>query len=282
MAFSDMKRTFAFLLSAAFLLGLAPTQNLQVAAAPPSPSPKPRPKPTPKLSKWQLHVLQVMHDAAPGDEYFGRLKMSYLGINNTFRDEAIRAGAYTTDPGIISKVAFADDALQAWARRYPRDPQLARSFYLGFMMYRKIWTAPSQQRAWQYANQVVRQFPGSFFAKTLRSALKVGFTEHYFASPVPCGALVSATPVPRGQTPQPTPTPTPMPTPTPTPPPGQPKIEILPVPCLTPTPTPTPVPTATPTPTPTPKGMTPAPLPSATAGASLTPAPTPTPTRRPS
>jgi hypothetical protein len=39
---------------------------------------------------------------APADRYFGRLKMSYLGINNTFKDAAVAAGNFTTDLGIIS------------------------------------------------------------------------------------------------------------------------------------------------------------------------------------
>ena len=69
-----------------------------VAAAPAQKSDsKPAPKPTakanskkdaePKLSKWQMHVQEMLKVSAPGDEYFGRMKMSYLGINNTFRDD---------------------------------------------------------------------------------------------------------------------------------------------------------------------------------------------------
>jgi hypothetical protein len=277
---SNMRRAFAFIVAAAFLLGAAPPPKKKAADPP---------RPAPKLSKWQLHVLEVMHDAAPGDEYFGRLKLSYLGINNTFHDEATRAGAYTTDPRIISRVAFADEALQAWSQKYPRDPQLARSYFLGFEMFRKIWTQEYQQRAFDYANLVVKRFPTSYFAKALRSSLKIGFTEHYFAVPVPCGVVVDVTPTPGGRRGEPAPTPTPTATPTPvptaTPQPGQPKVEILPVPCLTPTPSPTPSPTPTPTPTATPKGMTPAPTPSSTpapnAIPSSIPVPTPTPTHKP-
>lgn len=258
-----MKRAFAYLAAAAVLIGAAPQKS---KPAPPRPAP-------PKISKWQQHVMQVMRDAAPGDEYFGRLKLSYLGINNTFHDEAIRAGAYTTDPRIITRVSFADEALQDWARKYPHDPQLARSYFLGFQMFRKIWTKPYQDEALSYANLIVKKFPGSFFAKTMRSSMKIGFTEHFFATPVPCGVPGVA------------PVPTPIATDTPTPAPGQPKMEVLPVPCLTPTPSPTPMPTVTPTP----RGMTPtpSPSPSPSAGASVTPSssampsPTPTPSPKP-
>ena len=223
----------------------------------------PAPKKTPKLSKWQQHVLEVLKEAAPGDEYFGRMKMSYLGINNTFHDDAIRAGSYTTDPHLISSLQYADEALNAWSKKYPKDPQLARSYFLAFQMYRKVWTPDGQQKAWDYAHIVIQRFPASFFGKALKKDLSIGYTEHYFASPQPCAALVitgsSATP-----------SPTPSPTASPTPAPGQPKVDILPVPCLTPTPSPSPIPTGSLSPQPSGSAS---PAPSAT--------PTATPTHRP-
>jgi len=88
-----------------------------VAAAPASKPPsKPAPKKPnpPAVSKFRRHQLEMLKVSAPGDEYFGQLKMSYLGIENTFHDESIRAGAYTTDSRIISQVDFAEDALRQW------------------------------------------------------------------------------------------------------------------------------------------------------------------------
>lgn len=196
-------------------------------------------KKAPKLSKWQQHVLEVMKSAAPGDEYFGRMKMSFLGINNTFHDDAIRAGAYTTDPHLLGHVAFADEALTAWARKYPNDPQLARSYFLAFQVYRKVWTPDAQQKAWEYAHIVIRKWPSSFFGKALKKDLAIGFTEHYFATPVACTTLEAAS----SASPSASPSPTPAPTPTPTVAPNQPKVDILPVPCFTPSPSPSPIPT---------------------------------------
>jgi hypothetical protein len=189
-------------------------------------------------------VLEELKVSAPGDEYFGRMKMSYLGINNTFHDDLIRAGAYTTDPKIVSRINFADEALTAWAHKYPNDPQLARSYFLAFQMYRKVWVQTYQGKAWQYAHIVLKKWPNSFFGKSLKKDLSIGFTEHYFATPVMCSDLVpavAASGTPRGgATPSPSPSPTPTPTPTPTAAPGGPKIDVLPVPCLTPTPAPVP------------------------------------------
>jgi hypothetical protein len=264
-----------------------------VAAAPTS---KPPSKPAPKMpnppavSKFRKHQLDMMKISAPGDEYFGRLKMSYLGIENTFRDESIRAGAYTTDSHITSQVDFAEDALRQWYIRYPKDPQLPRSYFLAYVMYRKIWTLPGQTKAWQYVHIISARWPKSYFGKLVQKDL-VGFTEHFFMEPQPCPTEApTESPSPGGRhrapPPTPSPSPTPEPTATPTLAPGQPAIEVLPVPCYTPippTPSPTPVPSIAPSivpsalgsPVPLPSGaLTPTPLPS------LSPSPAPTRGRR--
>lgn len=264
-----LKRAFMSITAAAIALGFAgsvtaaPTAQQTSKASSKTGSTK-----KPKLSKWQQHVLEVLKEAAPGDEYFGRMKMSYLGINNTFHDDTIRAGSYTTDPHLISAVSFADEALNAWAKKYPNDPQLARSYFLGFLMYRKVWTPDGQQKAWDYAHIVIRKWPSSYFGKALKKDLSVGFTEHYFATPVPCQSLVLT----GSADPSATPSPTPMPTPTPAP--GQPKIDVLPVPCITPSPSPSPLPTGSLAPSP---GASPAPA----ASVPAVPSPAPASTRRP-
>ena len=268
-----LKRAFMSLSAAAMVVGLAAT----VAAAPSSTPgtknsthPASTKKAAPKLSKWQQHILQVLKDAAPGDEYFGRMKLSFLGINNTFHDDAIRAGAYTTDQRLISAVSFADEALNAWAAKYPNDPQLARSYFLAFQMYRKVWTPDGQQKAWNYAHILMRKWPSSFFGKTLKKDLSIGYTEHYFAQPVECATLAfpGASPSPSAS-----PTPSPTPIPTPTPGPDQPKVEILPVPCYTPSPSPYPMSSTTPSPGPS---GSPAAAPSTAPSASASPSATPT------
>ena len=126
------------------------------------------------------------------------MKMSFLGINNTFHDETIRAGDYTTDSGIIYKVAFADEALEQWSHRYPGDPQLARSYYLAIVMYRKIYTQDAQQKAWTYMHVLTSRFGGTYFGKLEKADIARGFTEHYFANaqlcptPLPSGVVVPA------------------------------------------------------------------------------------------
>lgn len=279
-----LKRAFMSVSAAAVALSIAGT----VAAAPaPKPSSAKKPaasantkkKDAPKISKWQQHIQEMLKTSAPGDEYFGRMKMSYLGINNTFHDDLIRAGAYTTDGRIVSHVEFADEALQDWAKKYPNDPQLARSYFLAFQMYRKIWTKEFQDKAWNYAHIVLKKWPSSFFGKALNKDLQIGFTEHYFADAQPC-PIPTETPTgkPGRSVALPSPSPTPIPTPSPTPAPGQPKAEVLPAPCIPP-PTPAPIPTLTPVPS---GSLTPSPMPSGAPSASPSPAPSATTSPRPS
>ena len=215
-------------LSTAFV-ALVGTLGVAALAATPAPKATAGPKDacSSKTSKYAHQECENYIHSAPGDEYFGRMKMSYLGINNTFRDETIRAGDYTTDSGIISKVAFADEALQQWSHRYPGDPQLARSYYLAIVMYKKIYTVDGQQKAWTYMHILTQRFPATYFGKIEKADLSKGFTEHYFADAQPC-----PTPLPSGESG--TSLTTVTYTPTPAPAPGQPKVQIITPPCVPP------------------------------------------------
>jgi len=210
-----------------------------VPAKPASPAPAKSPAP---VSKYERAHRGLMEISAPADEYFGRLKMSFLGINNTLHDVGITAGDHTTDPSVVAKVALAEDALKDWEKRYPRDPQLGRSYYLAIGVEKKIWVQANQQQAWAYMNRVATVFPNTYFGKLIKREIAIGFTEHYYAAAVPC------------QTPSPTPTPqaTAVPVPVATVTVAPSTSRRRPVATPSPIPTPTPTPTASPTPEPTP------------------------------
>jgi hypothetical protein len=128
----------------------------------------------------------ALHHLAPADTYFGRMKLSFIGINNTFQHAAIEAGPHTTSSSIANKIDFAIEALNEWQGRYPRDPHLARSYFLGELTLKKIWIRKYQDKAWAYMQQLVRVYPTTFFGKTVKTELGIGFTQHYYAEPVPC------------------------------------------------------------------------------------------------
>jgi hypothetical protein len=213
-----------------------------MAAATASPSPNPKKDPcSSSRSKWAHAQCENYNASAPGDEYFGRMKMSYLGIDNTFKDGAISAGAYTTDERLISKLMFANDALVRWASKYPDDPQLARSYFFGEAVFRKVYTQDGQQIAWSYIQILTHKFGKTYFGKIMKASLaKNGFTEHWFAL-----AQLCPTPLPKGVMPENTPSATE----TPSPKPGQPAVDIITPPCVQPSPEESLYPSPSPSPT---------------------------------
>jgi hypothetical protein len=176
-------------------------------------------------SKWAHLQCENFNHSAPGDEYFGRMKMSYLGIDNTYKDGAVSAGAYSTDPRLIAKLDFASDALRRWAAKYPNDPQLARSYFLGVQVLRKIYTQPEQETAWDFMQLLVQKYPTTYFGKVMKASIASGFTEHWFAL-----AQICPTPLPLGAGVMPEVTPDV--TPTPSPAPGHPAVVLITPPCV--------------------------------------------------
>ena len=68
-----------------------------------------------------------MHDLAPADEYFGRLKMSVLGIRNALDGLERRASNGDRNvPAMAGQLAMVDDAMHDWRAHYPRDTWLPR------------------------------------------------------------------------------------------------------------------------------------------------------------
>ena len=97
---------------------------------------------------------------APADEYFGRLKMSILGIANTIRDAGLRLDAGASPADVMNgSLAFASDAIQDWEHRYPRDPWIPRDLAALQSAYEKIQTAQGQELARKTAAWRQHDFP---------------------------------------------------------------------------------------------------------------------------
>jgi hypothetical protein len=180
-------------------------------------------------SKWAHLKCEEFNSSAPGDEYFGRMKMSYLGIDNTYKDGAISAGDYTTDPHLIAKLDFATEALRKWAAKYPNDPELARSYYLAILVLRKVYTQPEQQVTWEFMHLLAAKYGNTYFGKTMKATIAQGYTEHWFGL-----AQLCPTPLPLGVMPDTTPDASPAPSPAP----GHPDVEVITPPCVQQSPVP--------------------------------------------
>ncbi len=84
---------------------------------------------------------------APADEYFGRLKMSILGIRNTLKDLAQKAEYNPANPEqIFGTAAYAEESLHEWEHRYPADPWLAKSVAGLVHMYSRVPTAAGRAK----------------------------------------------------------------------------------------------------------------------------------------
>ena len=245
--------SLAFAIASVGLLIAAPLppEPAQAAAAAASASPSTKPKASPSKSKdpsksndpcgdakskWAHLRCEQFNASAPGDEYFGRMKLSYLGIDNTYKDGSISAGDYTTDQHLISKIDFATEALRRWAAKYPNDPQLARSYYLGVLVMRKVYTQPEQQTSWEFTQLLVKKYPNTYFGKTAKASMAQGYTEHWYAL-----AEICPTPLPRGVKAQATADPTPSPSPEP----GKAYVVLITPPCVQPSPADVPEPLST-------------------------------------
>jgi len=193
----------AYVASVGLLVVASPLGGVAATPQPTSTPAKTKDACSATQSKWAHLKCEQFKESAPGDEYFGRMKMSYLGIDNTYKDGAISAGVYTTDPKLISKLDFATEALQRWAAKYPNDPELARSYYLGYLVMQKVYTKPEQERTWQFMQIIVHKYPNTYFGKQVKSAMASGFTEHWFADAQACPPATAGA--------KPDPTATPMP-----------------------------------------------------------------------
>jgi hypothetical protein len=67
---------------------------------------------------------------APADVYFGRLKMSILGIANTIKDMRLRVDSDAEkSESIFGSLANCEEALRDWERKYPNDSWIPKNLF---------------------------------------------------------------------------------------------------------------------------------------------------------
>ena len=120
---------------------------------------------------------------APGDEYFGPLKLSFIGIRNTLRDTGLR---YDVNHD-LSKQTFAtaqltERSIRDWEKKYLRDPQLPRAVFALQRLYTKVLSQESRDRARATAMWLTSDFRRSPQAKQMTKTLAY---EHLAPLPPP-------------------------------------------------------------------------------------------------
>ncbi len=78
---------------------------------------------------------------APADEYFGKLKMSILGIRNTIKDQGLKIDVDPAKaPSTTNAIALTEDAIHDWQHKYPCDSWLPGTLLGLERFYLKIHT----------------------------------------------------------------------------------------------------------------------------------------------
>jgi hypothetical protein len=174
------------LLTAVSLLALsAATATGANAAATPKPA---------KIAAKPIipHVVFLKYKVAPADEYFGRLKLSILGIRNTIKDMGLKADA---DPAhaassVMGSVALTEDAMHDWETKYPRDTWIPPAILSLERLYAKVDSDEARLKAKFVMAWLVKDYPSSAPGKIGKKELA---TNSVGVKPVPAPDASTAT-----------------------------------------------------------------------------------------
>lgn len=147
------------------------------------------------------------HKIAPADEYFGRLKMSILGIANTIKDQGLKYDRQPDSyPSLVSSIRFCEDAIRDWEHKYPGDPWVPKTLFNLEHFYQKVTTDEGRARAKATIMWLIHDFPKSSYSKAAQRELSEGRIG-IAASPAPAPAAsgVDITKPVLGENPSPAP-----------------------------------------------------------------------------
>jgi hypothetical protein len=140
---------------------------LSASAASAAATPKPHPVRAPAAKPVIPHVVFLKYKVAPADEYFGRLKLSILGIRNTIRDMGMKADA---DPAravavVMGSVGLTEDAMRDWEKKYPQDTWIPPAILSLERLYAKVDSDDARSHAKAAMVWLVHDYPKSAPAK---------------------------------------------------------------------------------------------------------------------
>lgn len=141
------------------LIAFASLVALTTSAAVSAPKPAPTAAHKPAAKSQARTVAQSCH-VAPADEYFGKLKMSVLGIRNTIRDQGLKIDVDSTKaPSTLGSMGFTEDALRDWEHKYPCDRWIPWTIYALEHFYAKIHTADGVKEVHRVVAWLRKDYP---------------------------------------------------------------------------------------------------------------------------
>jgi hypothetical protein len=146
---------------------------LSASAASAAGTPTPAASKTPAAKPVIPHVVFLKYKVAPADEYFGRLKLSILGIRNTIKDMGLKADA---DPvhavnSVMGSVGLCEDAMHDWEKKYPADTWIPPAILSLERLYAKVDSDEARAHAKVVMLWLVHDYPKSVPAKVGRKEL---------------------------------------------------------------------------------------------------------------
>ncbi|GAC1500253.1 MAG: hypothetical protein NVS3B17_14560 [Vulcanimicrobiaceae bacterium] len=106
-----------------------------------------------------------MKDLAPADEYFGPLKMSFLGISNAMNNIKRRQSTGDMNDDTEKSLNQVENSIRDWAKQYPRDPYVAGALLQLHKTYAMFPDARAHTCAVASAMWLLKQYPHSKQAK---------------------------------------------------------------------------------------------------------------------
>jgi hypothetical protein len=111
---------------------------------------------------------------APADEYFGPLKMSFLGIRNNLHDLTLEYDAMPDKhDAIFGKAVQTETSLKDWERKYPADGAVPRQIYFLRMLYAKFDVSYPEAQTKRVATEkwLLTCYSATWYAKDVRTKL---------------------------------------------------------------------------------------------------------------
>ena len=106
---------------------------------------------------------------APADRYFGRMKMSILGIRNALKDLSTRADTFPEDAShVFDKAVLVEDAIHDWQAHFPSDPWIPKYAYTLAQLFGKLDFDDARVHRNDTLDWLTATFPESEFAQLSR------------------------------------------------------------------------------------------------------------------
>ena len=119
------------------------------------------------------HVVFLKYKVAPADEYFGKLKLSILGIRNTIKDMGLKADADQAHAVsiVMGSVGLTEDAMRDWEKKYPRDTWVPPAILSLERLYAKVDSDAAREHAKSVMAWLLHAYPTSAPGKIARKEL---------------------------------------------------------------------------------------------------------------